>query len=93
MKEKNLFIVIFLVFVFSFFSSQVQTSFGDTKIVEIKFPTENGQWVLADLFKPITATKENPAPLVIVIPGFQRSRKPYQTSLSSFREEVLLSLL
>jgi len=75
MKEKNLFIVIFLVFVFSFFSSQVQTSFGDTKIVEIKFPTENGQWVLADLFKPITATKENPAPLVIVIPGFQRSKE------------------
>ena len=75
MKKKHLPIIIALIFIFSFFSSQVQTSFGETDVTGLKFPTQNGQWVVADLFKPSTATKKNPAPLVIVIPGFQRSKE------------------
>ncbi len=75
MKKKHLPIIIALIFIFSFFSSQVQTSFGETDVIGLKFPTQNGQWVVADLFKPSTATKKNPAPLVIVIPGFQRSKE------------------
>jgi hypothetical protein len=31
--------------------------------------------VVADLFKPETATSEHPAPLVVVVPGFQRSKE------------------
>jgi len=38
-------------------------------------PTQNGQWLVADLFKPKTATRENPAPAVVVVPGFQRSKE------------------
>ncbi|NNJ79714.1 MAG: alpha/beta hydrolase, partial [Xanthomonadales bacterium] len=48
---------------------------GDVRVQEIRLPTQNGQWVAADLFRPVTATAENPAPLVVVVPGFQRSRE------------------
>ncbi len=75
MKKKHLPIIITLIFIFSFFSSRIQTSFGNTRVISLKIPTQNGQWVVADLFKPSTANKKKPAPLVIVVPGFQRSKE------------------
>ena len=59
----------------SFFASQIQSSWGNVNVQTIKIPTQNGQWVVADLFKPYSATSDNPAPAVIVIPGFQRSKE------------------
>jgi hypothetical protein len=53
----------------------VQNSGGRVHVQDIKIPTQNGQWVVADLYKPRTATRENPVPLVVVIPGFQRSKE------------------
>ena len=53
----------------------IQTSWGEVQVHSIKVPTQNGQWVVADLFKPNSANEDNPAPLVIVIPGFQRSKE------------------
>lgn len=53
----------------------VQTAGGRVQVVGLKFPTENGQWVTADLFRPKTATEKNPAPLVVVCPGFERSKE------------------
>ena len=44
-------------------------------VQDIKIPTHNGQWVVADLYKPRSASRDNPAPLVVVIPGFQRSKE------------------
>ena len=41
----------------------------------ITIPTQNGQWVVADLYKPGVATSNDPAPAVIIIPGFQRSKE------------------
>ena len=73
MAIKKLKLYILLIFIVSFFASKVQNSWGSVNIQQIKIPTENGQWVVADLFKPLSATKDNPAPVVIVIPGFQRS--------------------
>ena len=61
--------------IFSFCASIIQSSFGSVDIKGVQFPTQNGQWVSADLFKPKSATKDNPAPLVIVIPGFQRTKE------------------
>ena len=72
---KNILTALFLLFTASFLASQIQNSWGDVSVQSLKIPTQNGQWVVADLFKPKTATKENPAPLVIVIPGFQRSKE------------------
>jgi hypothetical protein len=56
-------------------ASAVQTSGGEVRVRGLVIPTQNGQWVAADLFRPVTATAETPAPLVIVVPGFQRSRE------------------
>jgi len=74
-SKKLLLISLLVVFVCSFIASQIQTSGGRVDVRDIKIPTQNGQWVVADLFKPRTATSENPAPLVVVIPGFQRSKE------------------
>ena len=64
-----------VIFFSSFFASLVQSSFGSVDIQTIKIPTQNGQWVVADLYKPSSATKMSPAPAVIIIPGFQRSKE------------------
>ncbi len=53
----------------------IQSSWGTVDVNSIIFPTQNGQWLAADLFKPKSATKKKPAPLVIVIAGFQRSKE------------------
>ena len=59
----------------SWLGSRVQSSGGRVQVMDIKIPTQNGQWVVADLYRPRTATAETPAPLVVVVPGFQRSKE------------------
>jgi dipeptidyl aminopeptidase/acylaminoacyl peptidase len=59
----------------SFLASRIQSSWGQVQVVDVKIPTQNGQWLAADLFRPRTATSANPAPLVVVVPGFQRSKE------------------
>ena len=53
----------------------VQTAGRTIQVVGFKLPTENGQWIVADLFKPKIATEENPVPMVVVCPGFERSKE------------------
>ena len=65
--NKN-FIKFLILIVSSFLASQIQSSWGDVNVQAIKIPTHNGQWVVADLFKPYSATSNNQAPAVIVIP-------------------------
>jgi hypothetical protein len=64
-----------VIFFTSFFASLIQTSAGRVQVLDIKIPTQNGQWVVADLYRPRSATSENPAPLVVIVPGFQRSKE------------------
>ncbi len=56
-------------------ASLIQSSGGQVAISQIALPTQNGQHLAATLFKPRTATKETPAPFIVVIPGFQRSKE------------------
>ncbi|MDI1319352.1 MAG: dienelactone hydrolase family protein [bacterium] len=63
------------VVVCSLLASLVQSSWGRVQVVDLKLPMQNGQWLTADLFRPRTATNENKAPLVVVVPGFQRSKE------------------
>ena len=72
--KKYLFILITL-FVAGYLASKVQSSWGKVRVQSIKIPTQNGQWLVADLFKPVSASASNPSPLVIVVPGFQRSKE------------------
>ena len=70
-----LFICLSVIVVSSIMASLIQSSFGKVDVMSIKVPTQDGQWLVADLFKPKSATRENPAPLVVVVPGFQRSKE------------------
>ena len=74
-SKRLLFISLLVVFLASFLASIIQDSGGRVNVQDIKIPTQNGQWVVADLYKPRSATSENPAPLVVAIPGFQRSKE------------------
>ncbi|MFT4842969.1 MAG: hypothetical protein ACI8UD_000975 [Planctomycetota bacterium] len=69
------FFFVFVVLTASWFASRVQNSFGSVQVRGISLPTHNGQWLTADLYKPRTATSANKAPLVVVVPGFQRSKE------------------
>jgi len=53
----------------------VQTAGRSVQVLGLKLPTENGQWVTADLFRPKTATPDAPVPAVVVCPGFERSKE------------------
>ena len=68
-------ILLAIIVIASAIASRVQTAGGSIQVQDIKIPTHNGQWLVADLFKPRSATADNPAPLVVVVPGFQRSKE------------------
>ncbi len=53
----------------------VQTDFGKVEVIGIKFTMDKGQWITADLFKPGSASASNQVPLVVVCPGFERSKE------------------
>lgn len=72
---RSLWILLALLVLSSLGASLVQTSFGDIEVKSITLPTQNGQWLVGDLFRPRSATADNPAPLVVVVPGFQRSKE------------------
>ena len=74
-NNRLLLALVAFVIIAAFISSRIQTAGGEVRVHGISIPTQNGQWVAADLFRPVSATAENPAPLVVVVPGFQRSRE------------------
>jgi len=73
--NRLLWILLAIVILSSFAASRIQTSGGDIQVYDIKIPAQNGQWIVGDLFRPRSATSDNPAPLVVVVPGFQRSKE------------------
>ena len=64
-----------LVFTGSLGAWFIKTSGGRVVVSGFKLPTENGQWITADLFRPRGASDKNPVPLVVVCPGFERSKE------------------
>jgi len=74
-SQKQLLACFIVVVVASLLAALIQNSGGRVQVIDLKIPTQNGQWLAADLFRPRSATREQPAPLVIVVPGFQRSKE------------------
>ena len=74
-SQKQLLACTLVVVVASLLASLIQNSGGRVQVMDLKIPTQNGQWLVADLFRPRSATSKQPAPLVIVVPGFQRSKE------------------
>ena len=71
----NLKSCLIILFISSFFGSIVQSNFGKVSITLEKIDTVNGQYIYYDLYKPKTATVDNKAPFIAIIPGFQRSKE------------------
>ena len=72
---KSLFACLIVIVLCMASSSWIQTSGGKVAVSKVMLPTQNGQNLAATLFKPLSATVENPAPFIAVVPGFQRSRE------------------
>lgn len=70
-----LLICLALVLAGSFGAHLFKTDFGRIAVTGIKLPTQNGQWITADVFRPRSASEKNPVPLVVVCPGFERSKE------------------
>ena len=62
----------------------IQTDGGHVEVTDFRLDTVNGQWVTADLFRPATATRQQPAPAVLICPGFERSKE----TMASFSMEL-----
>ncbi|MEA5635592.1 MAG: CocE/NonD family hydrolase [Cutibacterium granulosum] len=56
-------------------SSLAQRDGGKVNVQGLMIPGKDGTLVSADLFRPDTATEKNKAPMVIVSPGFQRTKE------------------
>ena len=73
--NKFFFICLSTIFLSSFFASLIQTDFGNVNITLENLKTDNGQNLVYDLYVPKSATIDSKSPLVIVVPGFQRSKE------------------
>lgn len=69
-RNKVVFIAIVLILVGSVFASLLQTDFGKVKIRDLNLVTEDQQYLHGLIFIPKSATKENPAPLVVTSHGW-----------------------
>ena len=74
-KNKNLITLATLIFILSFLASLILTSFGTVEVKSLRLNTQNNQFIIYDLYKPKSASTENKAPFIAVIPGFQRSKE------------------
>ena len=74
-KNKLFLYCLVVIILCSFFASLIQTSFGkvDVKLMNLKTP--DGQNLVYDLYKPSIATENDKQPLIVVVPGFQRSKE------------------
>ena len=62
----------------------LQSDGGRVEVTGFRLDTVNGQWVTADLFHPTAASREHPAPVVLICPGFERSKE----TMASFSMEL-----
>ena len=74
-KNKNLIALVTLILIFSFLASLILTSFGTVEVKSLRLNTQNNQFIIYDLYKPKSASTENKAPFIAIIPGFQRSKE------------------
>lgn len=63
-------IAVILAFISCIGAFIVQGSAGKVEVTQIKVPTDGGRWVSAQLYKPDSATKDNPAPMVVMCHGY-----------------------
>ena len=73
--NKFFFICLTIIFVSSFLASFIQSGFGKVSLELKQLKTDDGQTLVYDLYKPKLSNSENKVPLIVVVPGFQRSKE------------------
>ncbi len=68
-------ILVSVIFICSVFASLIQSDWGRIHIETVYFEARDNQTVAYDLYVPREVNEDNKVPLIIVIPGFQRSRE------------------
>ena len=58
-----------ILLLFSIAASLIQTNGGNVRIMEVTIPTSRGEYLNAYIYKPDTATIDNPAPCVVTTCG------------------------
>lgn len=53
----------------------IKTSFGSIELIDIQIPTKDGTFLNATIYRPKSATAENPAPLVIACHGYSTAQE------------------
>ncbi|MCJ7694124.1 MAG: hypothetical protein MUO40_01745, partial [Anaerolineaceae bacterium] len=64
--------LIILVLIITFAATManlIERDFGNVKVSIVKIINDQGQTVVAKLFRPVTATAENPAPAILNMHG------------------------
>lgn len=70
-------IALSLILVGAFCAQLVNIDGYKTDIFDFTIPTDDGQWITGTVFKPKTATSASPAPCVVFVPGFQRTKESH----------------
>lgn len=91
---KNLLICLSIIILTSLAASNIQSNFGKISVTTMTLPTQDGQHLVYDWYKPETVSKQNKAPFIAIIPGFQRSKE----ALSNFaielaRRDIVVALI
>ncbi|QUL52248.1 alpha/beta fold hydrolase [Paenibacillus tritici] len=72
--RKLLVVSVLMIFVSACLTGLMQTSFGKVEIINFKLPTEQGQWLSGQIFKPEQSTAEHKVPLVITEHGYLNNK-------------------
>lgn len=95
--SRNIFLLLLsliLIFTGCFCAQVVNTNAFKTDVFDFTIPTEDGQWVEGTVFKPKTATASNPAPCVVFVPGFQRTKEShYDVALEIARRGMVCFII
>ena len=91
---KNLLICLSIIILTSLAASNIQSNFGKINVTTMTLHTQDGQHLVYDWYKPQTISKQNKAPFIAIIPGFQRSKE----ALSNFaielaRRDIVVALI
>lgn len=68
-------IALVLVLISCIGASLIQTDFGRVQVYDFKLPVDGGKYISATMYRPLTATAENPAPLIVASHGGANSKE------------------
>lgn len=68
-------VLLVILFACMFFADLIQRDFNKVEISEFYFDAGNGEILTYKLYKPVSATRENKAPAVLLMHGYQNDRE------------------